>query len=251
MTTSLAQHLGATVRALRKARRWPRRELAAATGISERFLADIEAGRGNPSLQRLAELAAALGTTPAALLSAPVSERRDTIALLGLRGAGKSTIGRLLSERLGCALVELDGHVESAAGLTLTELFQLHGEAYFRRLEGEALTALLAEPGPRVLATGGGVVQTPSTFERLQRHTHTVWLQASPEDHWTRVIAQGDTRPMADNAQAFGDLCAILAEREQRYRQAHMIVTTSDRNADEVADELALHFAYLRAEERQ
>ncbi len=245
--TPLLERLGQTVRAMRGERGWSRRALAERTGISERFLADVEAGRGNPSVARLCLLADALGTTAAALLAAPAGgdPARTAIALLGLRGAGKSSVGAALAARLRCPFVELDERVEAASGLTLTEMFQLHGEAYYRRIEGDVLRDVLAQPRPQVIAAGGGVVGATETYAHLQARAHTVWLQATPQDHWTRVIAQGDTRPMADNEQAFADLCAILAEREKSYRQADVVVPTSARTVQQVTDELALHFAFL------
>ncbi|MEM7204933.1 MAG: shikimate kinase [Planctomycetota bacterium] len=246
----LLAHLAATVRSLRGSRQWSRRALAEQTGISERFLADIEAGRGNPSLLRLAELARALGTTPSALLARPPSipaNPQRAVALLGLRGAGKSTVGAHLAERLGCGFVELDSRVEATAGLSLTEMFEVHGEAYYRRLEGEVLRAVLGSAEPQVLATGGGLVTEPATFATLRSGAHTVWLQARAEDHWSRVVAQGDTRPMANNAQAFTDLCALLARRQALYQQAEVQVDTSGRSEDDVAAELALRFAFLAA----
>ena len=241
-------HLGSTVLGLRKARGWARRELAARAGISQRFLADIESGRANPSVLRLCELARALGTTPTTLLARPevgLGAVSRHVALLGLRGAGKSTVGAALARRLGCDFVELDALVEATAGLSLTEMFQVHGEAYYRRTEGEVLEQVLDRDEPLVLATGGGLVTAPHSFDVLKARAHCVWLRADPQDHWTRVIAQGDTRPMADNEQAYSDLCAILAEREQLYRQAQLIVHTSGRSVDEVTAELGTHFAFL------
>lgn len=241
--------LADTVRGLRRARGWTRRDLSANTGISERFLADIENGKANPSLLRLVELADALGTSVDGLLSRPrplgKCAAKRAVALLGLRGAGKSTIGALLARRLGVAFVELDAKIEARAGLVLDELFQTHGEALYRRLENEELRALLATPQTCVLATGGGIVTASETFALLRQHAFTVWLRALPEEHWTRVVAQGDTRPMADDDRAFQNLCAILAEREPLYGQADVIVDTAGRDVETVVRELALHFGFL------
>jgi XRE family aerobic/anaerobic benzoate catabolism transcriptional regulator len=241
-------NLGTRVRELRKARGWSRRQLAGATEISERFLADVEAGAGNPSLLRLFEIADALGTTPGALLGEAqrAAEAREagarTIALLGLRGAGKSSVGKRLARALGWRFVELDAQVEQRAGLTLPEIFAIHGESHFRRLEREALLAVLEEARPTVLATGGGIVTDPETFDLLKRRATTVWLRAKPADHWSRVVAQGDTRPMANNAQAFRDLGAILAQRERLYQQAQVTVETSGRSVAAVGADLAAQF---------
>jgi XRE family aerobic/anaerobic benzoate catabolism transcriptional regulator len=242
--------LGDTVRALRKRAGWSRRQLAERTRISERFLADIETGRGNPSVLRLCELAAALGTTIEHLLRKPPlaapDHDRHAIALLGLRGAGKSTVGELLAARLGRQFVELDARIELDSGLRIGELFELHGEAWFRRAEREALRALLTPAGePLVLATGGGLVTAPETYTLLREHAHTVWLRARPEEHWTRVVAQGDTRPMANDAEAFKHLCAILAERERLYAQADVVVDTTTTATEDVVETLALRFAFL------
>lgn len=244
--------LGDTVRALRKRAGWSRRELAARTRISERFLADIETGRGNPSLLRLCDLALALGTTIEHLLRKPpttaLDHDRHAVALLGLRGAGKSTIGQLLATRLGREFVELDARIEHDTGMRLGELFELHGEAWFRRAERETLRAVLTSTAdPLVLATGGGLVTAPETYTLLREHAHTVWLRARPEDHWTRVVAQGDTRPMANDDEAFAHLCAILAERERLYAQADVVVDTTTTPTDDVVSELALRFAFLGA----
>ena len=130
--------------------------------------------------------------------------------------------------------VELDEVVERQAGLRLGELFQVHGEAYFRRLERQALERTLAGEPDCVLAVGGGLVTEPATYALLRGAAHTIWLQARPEDHWQRVIAQGDSRPMADNERAFSDLRRILAEREPLYRQAEHVLDTSERSVDEV-----------------
>jgi XRE family transcriptional regulator, aerobic/anaerobic benzoate catabolism transcriptional regulator len=223
----LLSGLGTRVRALRAERSWTLHELARQAAMSPRFLVQVEAGEANLSVRKLAGLARALGTTPAALLSGPGGEAdRPVVALLGLRGAGKTTIGRKLARRLRVPFVELDQRIEEAAGLTLDEIFALHGEAYYRRLERETLERVLAE-GPLVLATGGGLPTAPETFSLLRARAVTVWLRARPEDHWNRVVQQGDRRPMADNPQAMAELRALLAAREPLYAQARLTVDTT------------------------
>jgi XRE family aerobic/anaerobic benzoate catabolism transcriptional regulator len=244
----LLNALAETVRDLRRAHGWTRRELRDKTGISERFLADIEAARANPSVLRLVALAQALGTSVDGLLSRAArpldrSVAKKVIALLGLRGAGKSSVGPALARRLQLPFVELDARIEERAGQALTDLFQVHGESLYRRLEHEALRALLDTDTACVLATGGGIVTAPETFALLRQHAFTVWLRARPEDHWARVLAQGDTRPMADDDRAFHNLCAILAEREPLYRQADVVIDTAGRDVDAIAGDLALRFA--------
>ena len=229
-SADLLNRVGTRVRALRRERGWSRKQLGERAGLSERFLSLVESGRGNPSIRSLAEIASALATTPVALLEPP----REIVSLLGLRGAGKSTVGRLLAERLDRPFIELDARVEEAAGLSLSEIWELHDEAYYRRLEHEVLVKIL-EMAPRaVLATGGGIVAEPATWERLRRSTLTIWLQARPQAHWERVVAQGDHRPMANDPLAMERLRQLLTERDALYRQAHHVVDTSDADIDAV-----------------
>ncbi|MGE5185646.1 MAG: shikimate kinase [Acidobacteriota bacterium] len=225
---SLLESVGTAVRQQRERRGWSRRELAEASGVSERFLAQLEAGEGNISLRRFADVAHALGTTPAALLApaeAPAASK--PIALLGVRGAGKSTVGAALARKLGRRFVEVDHEIEEAAGLPLGEVFALHGEAYYRRVEREVLARLLADPSPSVLATGGSIVNDPTNFALLRSRAHTIWLRARPEDHWNRVVAQGDQRPMAGSPHAFDELRALLSARSKLYARAEVTVDTS------------------------
>lgn len=231
--------VGAAVRAQREKRGWSRRELAITSGVSERFLAQLETGDGNISLRRFSEVAHALGTTPAALLSITAEPAHKPIALLGVRGAGKSTIGAALAKKLDYRFVELDQEIEAAAGLSLGDVFTLHGEAYYRRVEREVLARLLAEPAPMVLATGGSIVNDPATYALLRSRALTVFLHAKPEDHWNRVVAQGDQRPMAENPHAFEELRGLLAARAKLYARADRTVETSGRTAKQVVAEIA------------
>jgi len=237
---SYLEAVGATVRSHRERRGWSRRELAVHSGVSERFLAQLETGDGNISLRRFAEVAHALGTNPSVLLAsadAPTDAR--PIALLGVRGAGKSTVGAALAKRLGVAFIELDQKIEEAAGLPLGEVFTLHGEAYYRRLEREVLTQLLAARTPFVLATGGSIVNDPTSYALLRSRCQTIWLRARPEDHWNRVVAQGDQRPMAENPHAFAELRALLAAREKLYARADHTIDTSGRRVGGVVGAIA------------
>jgi XRE family aerobic/anaerobic benzoate catabolism transcriptional regulator len=226
--------VGAAVRSQREARGWSRRELAEASGVSERFLAQLETGDGNISLRRFAEVAHALGTTPSALLAPADAPSAKPIALLGVRGAGKSTVGAALAKKLDLAFVELDQQIEAAAGLPLGEVFALHGEAYYRRVERDVLGRLLADPKPMVVATGGSIVNDPTNYALLRTRCTTIWLRAAPEDHWNRVVAQGDKRPMAENPQAFAELRALLAARDKLYARAEHTIDTSDRSIKQV-----------------
>jgi XRE family aerobic/anaerobic benzoate catabolism transcriptional regulator len=231
--------LGAEVRRQRERLGWSRRQLAAESGLSERFLAQVETGTGNISVIRLAEVAAALGTSPVAMFTAAATPAHRPIALLGLRGAGKSTVGALLARRLAAPFVEIDQRIEAAAGLTLGQIFELHGERYYRMLERDVLASLLRQPASMVLATGGSIVSDPENFSLLRERCHTVWLKARPSDHWKRVIGQGDRRPMAKNPEAFAELKAMLAARSSFYARAELTVDTSHRDAEAVARQIA------------
>lgn len=226
--------LGRRARAHRLSRGWTLREVAERSGVSPRFLVQLESGQGNISVRRLANVALALETTPALLLSEADVPKPAVIALLGLRGAGKTTIGRRLAKRRRVPFVELDKRIEQAADLTLGEIFALHGEDYYRRVEREVLQDVLNEGRPIVLATGGGLVASPDTFAMLRRSAVTVWLRASPEDHWNRVVRQGDRRPMADHPQAMADLRALLAAREPLYALADHTVDTSSGRVEKI-----------------
>lgn len=230
--------LGRRVRERRQEQGLTLRELAGRSGLSQRFLVQVESGRGNPSVRSLAGLARALGTSSAVLLE-PEPEAPPpppVVALLGLRGAGKTSVGTRLAERLEVPFVELDRRIEERAGLSLGEIFALHGEGYYRRLEREALEELLEEGRPLVLATGGGLVTSPRTWSLLRRRALTVWLRARPEEHWNRVLRQGDRRPMADNPGAMSELKELLSGREPLYAGASSSVITSGRSIDAVVE---------------
>ncbi len=260
--------IGARVRRLRASRGLTGRALAEASDLSVRFLSQLESGRANIAVGRLQRVADALdvsletlvgeatvaGDGPRAALQrilAGASEAdvarclrlvemslaedpRAAISLLGMRGAGKSTLGPRLAERLGLPFVELDERIQEAAGLALTEIFAIHGEAYYRRLEGRCLAELFGEGVRRVIELPGGIVQNADAFGLALRHGTTIWLSATPEDHMQRVLAQGDTRPVADRDDAMAELRAILETRLPLYARASITVDTSGHGVDEV-----------------
>jgi XRE family aerobic/anaerobic benzoate catabolism transcriptional regulator len=216
--------------------------LSRSAGLSPRYLSELEKGRGNISILRLAALARALGVPLARLVDLPAAESAPIVALIGLRGAGKSTIGRRAARVLGLPFRELDALIEEAAGLSLAEIFVLHGETYYRRLEREALVGLLEAGEPMVIATGGGLVTASDTYALLRRRALTVWLKARPQEHLARVAAQGDGRPMEGRADPLDELRALLRDREPLYAQASHAIDTSRHTPSSAARALARWF---------
>jgi XRE family aerobic/anaerobic benzoate catabolism transcriptional regulator len=266
--------LGERLREARARRGKSRKVLAADSGVSERYLAQLEAGLGNVSILLLRQIAAALElpltellaedsgadaelnlTTqflkrlPRQKLAAVHSqllrdygnardERMKRIALIGLRGAGKSTLGAKLAKALGVPFVELDREVEREAGTSLSEIFLLYGQSGYRRYERRSLEKVLERNERAVIATGGSIVSEPGTYDLLLSTCFTVWLKAAPEEHMARVLAQGDTRPMAGNDQAMEDLRRILDGRAMLYRQADVTVDTAGKPVEKSLAEL-------------
>lgn len=258
----LLTEFGRRVTDLRREKGISREGLARKARLSPRFLADVESGRGNLSLKKLAGLSKALNMSPALLLSglppsgdahsrlqhsllnmvgqcdkdqlreihewlaSLLNQKRRLIALIGLRGAGKTTIGKKLARAMKWDFVELDERIEQAAGLTLQNIFEVHGEDYYQKLEHQVLLDLIVSRKRAVLATGGGIVLRNATYELLQRHCKLIWLKADPEDHWNRVLRQ-DPRPMTNFPDAFTQLQNILAQREPLYARADVVVNTS------------------------
>jgi XRE family aerobic/anaerobic benzoate catabolism transcriptional regulator len=173
-------------------------------------------------------------------------KQKSVVALVGLRGAGKSTIGKSLARHLGAPLLELDALIEKHANLALGELFALHGESYYKRVAYDILLKLLAQNEPMIIATGGSVVTDAETWQLLKRRTHTVWLKATPEDHWKRVLGQGDTRPMANRTSAMTELRSILSQRAPLYAEAAQTIDTS---AIRVTEAVRMISATLRQKE--
>ena len=262
--------LAERVRQARARRGMTRRQLARDSGVSERYLGQIEGGRGNISVLFLRRLAKALNMSIGALLlegpELPIelahtieflrrlspedlklarkmllhqfggldpAARHRRIALVGLRGAGKSTLGAPLAATLEMPFLELDRLIEQESGLNLSLIFEFHGQRGFRNLERQCLEDVLRRYPCFVMATGGSLVSEPGTFERLLSGCFTVWLKASPEEHMQRVITQGDMRPMSDNPHAMADLKRILAERGVLYSKADIQVDTSGRTVEE------------------
>lgn len=271
--------MGERVRLLRARRGMTRKALAQETGLSERHLANLESGVGNASVLVLRQIATTLncplaevigdettasaewllirellqGRDQAALQRARVAladlfaqaprdpHRKDRIALIGLRGAGKSTLGRMLAQELKVPFVELNRVVEQLAGCPPSEIHSLYGASAYRRYEHRALEAVIGEHERAVIASPGGLVSEAGTFNALLSHCFTVWLQATPEEHMRRVVAQGDLRPMSGNSEAMEDLKRILAGRSELYGRADMTFDTSEKT---LAD------AYLQLRDR-
>jgi XRE family aerobic/anaerobic benzoate catabolism transcriptional regulator len=240
----LLSELGKTVRRLRQRRTLTLRSLARQSGLSTRFLSELEAGRANLSVVSLAAIADALGESPARLLEGKRSEQpaRRVISLLGLRGAGKTTVGKLLAEKLRRPFFELDRLIETEAGVALAEIFAFHGEDYYRGLEVSVLKRFLSQHREAVLATGGSVVTSPDAYRLLSEQTETVWLKATPEEHWERVVGQGDLRPIQNRPHAMAELRRRLKEREPLYAKANLICSTSGRSVSSVVGDLTAHF---------
>ena len=270
------ERLARRIRAARAQRGMTRAALAADSGVSLRFLAQLEAGQGNPSILVLRRIAAAMGFPPDALLSDDVQHRIDAsgaaqilkglsaedlaaarlwlaerfgkprtgqpnkayIALIGLRGAGKTTLGRRLALHEGVPFFELDREVEREYGATIGEILALHGQPGYRRFERQSLLAVLARNPAAVIETGGGLAADPDTLPLLLDNTLTVWVKASPQEHMQRVIDQGDLRPMARTREAMRELKDILEAREPFYRQAHLQLNTSTKSVDRSFREL-------------
>jgi XRE family transcriptional regulator, aerobic/anaerobic benzoate catabolism transcriptional regulator len=269
--STFLQQLGQRVRTMRALRGMSRKVLAKVSGISERYIAQLESGKGNVSIVLLRRVSNAMGAHLEDLIPssepAPdwqvirdllrkakpsqIAQAKDVlsgaaasanskmplagIALIGLRGAGKSTLGKLLAEKIGWGFVELNKEVEQQNGLSVAEIIALYGQEGFRRMEQAALGQLLGRQELMVLATGGGIVSEPLTFELILSSFYTIWLKAEPEEHMARVRRQGDLRPMADDRSAMAELRNILVSREPLYARASAVVDTAGLTVDDAA----------------
>ena len=235
----LLKQIGQRLRSKRAAWGITQAELARRAGVSPRFLVQLEKGEGNISVSRLANVCQALDLPMSALFQGIGPVRWKKIALVGLRGAGKSTVGTRLAEELNAPFIELDRWVEQSAGMSLGEIFEMRGEAHYRSLERQTLEHVLRPPGPAVIAAGGSIVTAPDSWRRLQEGARTVWLMAAPASHLERVRAQGDLRPMQGRPNAAKELESILAERSQLYAEADLHLDTDRLGVRGVVDALS------------
>jgi XRE family transcriptional regulator, aerobic/anaerobic benzoate catabolism transcriptional regulator len=265
---TFAAAVGRLLRSSRAKRGMTRRQLAEQSSTSERYLAQIEGGQGNPSVIVLKAIAEALDLSIVDLLprtdgrsdtlerivdvlqrmprselpaiadliegrAALATDRARRIALVGLRGAGKSTLGKRLAAKLGVPFIELDRMIEREYGASAPDLIEIAGIATFRRYERACLEQVIANHEAAVIAAAGGIVANPDTYALLLRRTHSIWLKAKPDEHMRRVMAQGDFRPMARNREAMADLVAILEARRDDYARAEAVLDTSGDTVDE------------------
>jgi XRE family aerobic/anaerobic benzoate catabolism transcriptional regulator len=231
--------LGERVRAWRTEQAMTRKTLSEASGVSERYLAQLESGQGNMSVLLLRKVARAMSVPVERLVAdEPPSRRAGRIALVGLRGAGKSTLGEKLAQALGVPFVELDKEVEKEAGARLGEVFATFGQDAYRRFERRALERVLAGHPRAVIATGGSLVTDPETYQVLRQHCVCIWLKASPEEHMSRVIAQGDMRPFKGRSAALMEIRKLLKDREALYAQADAAVETSGKSLKQTLEQM-------------
>ena len=256
----LQSQVGQRVRKAREAKGLPRRALSDMSGVSQRYLAQLESGQGNISIALLLRVAGALDVTLDQLVSLSTGQgaefplvelfakadpktqkqvqqllmpetftpkREARVALIGLRGAGKTTLGKKAGKKLDLSFVELNTMIEEQSGIALSEVLELYGQEGYRRMEARALQHVIDTEDRLILAVSGGIVAEPETYELLLKHFHTVWLRASPAEHMERVRAQGDTRPMAGNPEAMEQPKRILASREGDYARAEVQLDTS------------------------
>jgi XRE family aerobic/anaerobic benzoate catabolism transcriptional regulator len=222
--------LGERVRAWRAEHRMTRKGLALASGVSERYLAQLESGQGNISVLLLRKLSRAMQVPVELLVREHTADARSgRVALLGLRGAGKSSLGEKLALALAVPFIELDREVEKEAGAPLEEVFSLYGQEAFRRFERKALARVLRQFPQAVIATGGSLVTDPDTYNVLLDQCTCIWLKATPEEHMARVMAQGDLRPFKGSPAALEEIRRLLADRDRLYARADAALSTTGR----------------------
>ncbi|HEY4283421.1 MAG TPA: helix-turn-helix transcriptional regulator [Chthoniobacterales bacterium] len=240
----LLRDLAQRIRTLRKSRSLTRKTLSQLADVSERHLAQLESGEGNISVLLLNRIAKALNTSLAELFTSQTTSSSDTtsrsnrIALIGLRGAGKSTLGEKLAAVRNIPFIELDREIEKETGMPLADIFSLYGQSGYRAIERRTLERVTNEYDRAVFSIGGGVVTEPETYDFLRANCYTVWIKAKPQEHMDRVMAQGDFRAMAGNDRAMDDLRQILTSREPLYRKADMTLDTAGATVDESFDRL-------------
>ncbi|MEM8650656.1 MAG: helix-turn-helix transcriptional regulator [Pseudomonadota bacterium] len=275
--SAFVSQIGNKVRECRKELSLSRRVVSEKSGVSERYLAQLEAGEGNISVALLYKVARALGQSPdwflirdentrqlldmfsrvdnncredvMRILSKSAHQKQDDkfgrLCLIGLRGAGKSTLGRMLANSVSRPFVELNVKVEEISGMPIAEIIALYGQEGYRRFEMKALEAVEQIKEPFILSTGGGIVSEADTFSKLLNSFHTVWLKASPTEHMQRVQEQGDDRPMAGNPQAMEMLKSILTSREPLYKQAEGLIDTTGQTPEQSFHRLTLLYEKL------
>ena len=238
--SAFLQQLGQRVRDARAAASTTRKQLAERSGISERYLAQLESGAGNISILLIRRVAKALQIDLVRLVSesSHAASRSTRVALIGLRGAGKSTLGARLAARLAVPFIELDQEVERAFGANLESVFMMYGQEAYRDAEFKALQRVTDDHARCVIATGGSVVLEAHSYDLLRERCFTIWLKATPDDHMNRVIAQGDLRPIRGRDHAMSELRTILAQRERLYALADTSLDTSACGENESLDRL-------------
>ena len=237
----LTRRIGGHVRALRRARGLPRRVLSEISGVSERYLAQLESGNGNVTVGILHRLSLVFGCAVEDLVAGgarPNTEKGHRLALLGVRGGGKTTLGAAISAARGVPFIEMSSQIEMVSGMDVGEVISLYGQEGFRRYEEEAIASIIEDHDRVVLAVGGGIVEAAANYDLLLRHFHTIWVKASSAEHIGRVRAQGDERPMAGFAAAEEHLSNMLEQREADFSRADLVISTSGVSADRSVAEL-------------
>lgn len=271
-TRAYIASVGLRVRELREQKGLSRRQLSEISGVSQRYLAQLETGAGNITIGLLRSVARAVDCSAAELAAerlgpdAPIADllkyyrnasteqqsrlisllrpdsdrpnRANRLALIGMRGAGKSSLGHLLAKRSDTPLLELNRHIEHHSGMTVNDVWAIYGQEGYRRMERQSLEALALDNERMILAVSGGIVSDEHTFKMLRQRCHTVWLKATPEEHMARVRAQGAFQPMSGHPSAIGELRDILIAREALYAQADTVLDTTGKSVEQSLEDL-------------